>query len=126
MLNKDQKLILQSTLGDIKIELDFKHTPKTAANFLDYAKSGFYEGTIFHRIINDFMIQGGGFTKDMEQKVVREPIENEADIGKGDNNARGREGKGREGKGREGKGREHWPWRALAIHTQQRLNFSLT
>jgi len=80
-------ITFQTNHGNIEIELDFTNTPKTAENFLEYAKSGFFDGTIFHRVINGFMIQGGGFTKDMEQKKTRNPIENEAD--KGQSNRRG-------------------------------------
>lgn len=80
-------ITLHTNHGPITIELDFEHTPKTAENFLQYAKEGFYEGTIFHRIINGFMIQGGGFDKEMQQKNTRKPIENEAD--KGGKNKRG-------------------------------------
>lgn len=67
--------------GAITIELDFDKAPKSAANFLAYAKDGFYNGTIFHRVIDNFMIQGGGFTSGMQQKDNGEPIENEADNG---------------------------------------------
>ena len=74
-------ITLHTNFGDIALELDFDKAPKTAANFLSYAKDGFYEGTIFHRIIDNFMIQGGGFTSDMEQKSGKAPIENEADNG---------------------------------------------
>lgn len=74
-------IILHTNLGDITIELDEKAAPKTCANFLDYAQSGFYEGTIFHRVIDGFMIQGGGFDENMEQKATKAPIENEADNG---------------------------------------------
>lgn len=74
-------ITLHTNFGDINIELDFENAPNTAQNFQQYAESGFYEGTIFHRVINNFMIQGGGFTADMEQKEVNEPIENEADNG---------------------------------------------
>ncbi len=74
-------ITLHTNFGDIKIELDFDKAPNTAANFQKYAESGFYEGTIFHRVIDNFMIQGGGFTADMEQKEPNEPIENEADNG---------------------------------------------
>lgn len=74
-------ITLHTNFGDISIELDFDNAPKSAANFLQYAEDGFYEGTIFHRVINDFMIQGGGFDKDMEQKETRETIVNEADNG---------------------------------------------
>ncbi len=72
---------LQTSYGDITIELDFENTPKTAENFLAHAKSGFYDRTIFHRVINGFMIQGGGFDTDMKQKEAGSTIENEADKG---------------------------------------------
>jgi peptidyl-prolyl cis-trans isomerase B (cyclophilin B) len=72
-------ITLQTNYGDINVELDFENTPKTAENFLAYAKSGFYNGTIFHRVINGFMIQGGGFDGEMDQKKGNPPIENEAD-----------------------------------------------
>ncbi|GAB3106615.1 peptidyl-prolyl cis-trans isomerase [Aestuariicella hydrocarbonica] len=74
-------ITLHTNYGDIKLALDFEKAPKTAANFKQYAEDGFYEGTIFHRIIDNFMIQGGGFTEDMVQKETRETIENEADNG---------------------------------------------
>lgn len=74
-------ITLHTNYGDITVELDFDKTPKTAQNFLDYASSGFYDGTIFHRVINGFMIQGGGFDADMKQKKGKAPIENEADKG---------------------------------------------
>ena len=74
-------ITLHTNFGDISIELDFENAPKTAANFQQYAEEGFYEGTIFHRVINDFMIQGGGFDEEMNQKETREPIANEADNG---------------------------------------------
>lgn len=70
-------ITLQTNYGDISVELDFVNTPKTAENFLKHAKSGFYDGTIFHRVIGNFMIQGGGFDADMRQKHVEETIENE-------------------------------------------------
>lgn len=73
---------LHTNFGDITLELDFENTPKTAENFKNYAKNGFYEGTIFHRVINGFMIQGGGFDKDMKQKKNNGTIENEADKSK--------------------------------------------
>lgn len=72
---------LQTTKGDIVLELDAEKAPKTTKNFLQYVKDGFYNGTIFHRVIPGFMIQGGGFTTDMVQKPTREPIDNEADNG---------------------------------------------
>ncbi|SDK24843.1 peptidylprolyl isomerase [Microbulbifer yueqingensis] len=74
-------ITLHTTHGDIAIELDFDKAPKTAANFLQYCRDDFYTGTIFHRVIDNFMVQGGGMTPDMEQKPTREPIENEADNG---------------------------------------------
>jgi peptidyl-prolyl cis-trans isomerase B (cyclophilin B) len=80
-------ITLQTNHGPIVIELDFENTPKTAANFLEYAKKGFYDKTIFHRVINGFMIQGGGFEPGMQQKTTDAAIENEAD--KGQANLRG-------------------------------------
>lgn len=74
-------VIIRTTFGEIKLELDAKKAPKTVANFLNYAREGFYDGTIFHRVIDNFMIQGGGFDTDMQQKPSGEPIENEADNG---------------------------------------------
>lgn len=74
-------ITLHTNYGDIVIELDFDKAPTTAANFKQYAEEGFYNGTIFHRIIDGFMIQGGGMTEDMEQKPTRAPIQNEADNG---------------------------------------------
>ena len=74
-------ITMHTSLGDISIELDFEKAPKSAANFKQYAEDGFYTGTIFHRVIDNFMIQGGGFTPAMEQKETREPIVNEADNG---------------------------------------------
>jgi peptidyl-prolyl cis-trans isomerase B (cyclophilin B) len=74
-------VIIRTTFGDIKLELDAEKAPVTVANFLNYARAGFYDGTIFHRVINNFMIQGGGFDTNMEQKAVGKPIENEADNG---------------------------------------------
>ncbi len=73
--------------GNIDIELDFDKAPATAANFEQYAKDGFYNGTIFHRVIPGFMIQGGGMESGMKEKDTREPITNEADNGL--KNARG-------------------------------------
>ncbi|MDH4039522.1 MAG: peptidylprolyl isomerase [Gammaproteobacteria bacterium] len=74
-------VIIRTTFGDIKLELDAEKAPITVANFLEYARDGFYDGTIFHRVINNFMIQGGGFDINMSQKAVRKPIQNEADNG---------------------------------------------
>lgn len=79
-------ILLKTNHGDIKVELDFENAPKTAANFQQYVEEGFYNGVIFHRVINGFMVQGGGFEPGMTQKATREPIENEADNGlKNDN-----------------------------------------
>lgn len=75
-------LTLQTNYGDISIELDFENTPNTAENFLAYAKEGFYDGTIFHRVIDGFMIQGGGFDAEMNQKKTGKTIKNEANKGK--------------------------------------------
>jgi peptidyl-prolyl cis-trans isomerase B (cyclophilin B) len=72
---------LQTTHGDITIELDAAKAPKTAANFEQYVKDGHYDGTIFHRVIDGFMIQGGGFAPGMKQKDTRDPVENEAKNG---------------------------------------------
>jgi len=74
-------IILQTNLGDITLELDYEKAPKTAENFEQYVRDGFYDGVIFHRVINNFMIQGGGFEPGMVQKDTRAPIENEADNG---------------------------------------------
>ena len=74
-------ITLQTNFGDITIELDFDNAPLSAANFQQYAEDGFYEGTIFHRVIDGFMIQGGGFDENMTQKETRAPIANEADNG---------------------------------------------
>lgn len=70
-----------ATQGVITLELDAEKAPKTVENFLSYVNQGFYNGTIFHRVIKNFMIQGGGFTTDMQQKETQEPIENEAKNG---------------------------------------------
>jgi peptidyl-prolyl cis-trans isomerase B (cyclophilin B) len=72
---------LHTTLGEITLELDEARAPVTARNFLEYVNSGFYDGTIFHRVIDGFMVQGGGFEPGMRQKTTREPIRNEADNG---------------------------------------------
>lgn len=72
----------KTNMGDITLELDFENTPLTAENFKNYANEGFYDGTIFHRVINGFMIQGGGFDKSMQQKSTKAPIMNEAPKGK--------------------------------------------
>jgi len=75
------KVQLNTTYGDIVIELDEDKAPITANNFVQYVKDGFYDGTIFHRVISNFMIQGGGFNEDMDQKPTRDPIQNEAGNG---------------------------------------------
>ena len=72
---------LHTNYGDIKLSLDEKNAPISTQNFLNYAQNGFYNNTIFHRVINGFMIQGGGFTKDMQQKTTEAPIKNEANNG---------------------------------------------
>ncbi len=74
-------IVLHTNFGDIKIELNHEKAPVTAKNFEEYVTSGHYNGTIFHRVINGFMIQGGGFDADMQQKATNDPIENEADNG---------------------------------------------
>jgi peptidyl-prolyl cis-trans isomerase B (cyclophilin B) len=74
-------ITLKTSMGDIVIELNHEAAPKTSENFEQYVRDGHYDGTIFHRVINNFMIQGGGFMPDMMQKATREPIENEANNG---------------------------------------------
>ena len=74
-------IIFTTNFGDIEIELDFEHAPVSAKNFLRYCEEGFYDGTIFHRVIKGFMIQGGGFTADMDEKPTRAAIVNEANKG---------------------------------------------
>ena len=73
-----KKATMETSMGTITLELDDAKAPETVANFVQYAKDGHYDGTIFHRVIDGFMVQGGGFTKDMNQKETREPIRNEA------------------------------------------------
>ena len=72
---------LETNMGEMVLELYEDKAPKTVANFLTYVAEGHYDGTIFHRLIDGFMIQGGGFTPDMQQKPTKKPIENEADNG---------------------------------------------
>jgi peptidyl-prolyl cis-trans isomerase B (cyclophilin B) len=74
-------VILHTNHGDIKLELDADKAPKTVENFISYVQSGHYDGTIFHRVIDGFMIQGGGFEPGMKQKPTKDPIENEAKNG---------------------------------------------
>jgi len=77
--NKEAKTVkLETSMGDIVIELNEEAAPVTVKNFLRYAEEGFYDGTIFHRVISNFMIQAGGFTADMKQKETHPPIVNEA------------------------------------------------
>ena len=76
-----KKVKLETSIGDIVIELNEKAAPVTVKNFIRYAEEGFYDGTIFHRVIPNFMIQGGGFKSDMQQKKAHEPIVNEAKNG---------------------------------------------
>ena len=82
-----QKVRLATTAGDIVVEVDAAKAPKSAANFLDYVKAGHYDGTVFHRVIKDFMIQGGGMTPDLREKPTRAPIPLES--GNGLRNLRG-------------------------------------
>lgn len=72
---------LQTSMGDITLELDAKKAPVTVENFVAYVKAGHFDGTIFHRVMDNFMIQGGGFTDKMVQKPTKAPIKNEADNG---------------------------------------------
>ena len=74
-------VILHTNYGKIALELDQEHAPKTVANFLDYVRAGHFSNTLFHRVIDGFMIQGGGFTPDFQPKPTRAPIENEAGNG---------------------------------------------
>lgn len=77
---------METNQGTIMLELDADNAPITVANFLAYTKEGFYDGTIYHRVISNFMIQGGGFNEDMSQKSTKDPIQNEANNGlKNDN-----------------------------------------
>jgi len=72
---------LETSMGDIVLELDEEKAPQTVANFLSYVQAGHYDGTIFHRVIDGFMIQGGGMTAEMKEKPTQAPIPNEADNG---------------------------------------------
>lgn len=76
-----QHVLLTTSAGNIEVELDSAKAPVSVKNFVDYAQSGYYNNTIFHRVIPGFMIQGGGFTSDMQQKKTNAPIANEADNG---------------------------------------------
>jgi peptidyl-prolyl cis-trans isomerase B (cyclophilin B) len=75
-------ILIKTSLGDISLQLDTENTPKTAENFLNYARKGFYNDTIFHRVIKGFMVQGGGLTSDMQTKPAPETVKNEAKTGK--------------------------------------------
>jgi cyclophilin family peptidyl-prolyl cis-trans isomerase len=75
------QVLLKTNMGDIVLELYPDKAPKTVANFLQYVKSGHYKGTVFHRVIDNFMIQGGGFDQNMKEKPTKAPIENEAKNG---------------------------------------------
>ncbi len=77
------QVVLQTSKGDIVLELYLDKAPLTVQNFMRYVESGFYNGTIFHRVIHGFMIQGGGFSKDMVKKATQAPIQNEANNGLG-------------------------------------------
>jgi len=78
---KNPVVFMETSLGNMKLELYAKEAPISVKNFLDYVNNGFYTGTIFHRVIPNFMIQGGGFTADLKQKKTNPPIKNEADNG---------------------------------------------
>lgn len=79
--NDNPQVTLHTSRGDIRLELFPRQAPASVANFLQYASEGFYDGTIFHRVIDSFMIQGGGMTPDLEPKPTRDPVRNEADNG---------------------------------------------
>ncbi|MFJ7907419.1 peptidylprolyl isomerase [Kitasatospora sp. NPDC096204] len=75
------KVKLSTNHGDIVLRLDAEKAPATVENFLQYVRDGFYDGTVFHRVINNFMVQGGGMQPGLKQKKTRDPIQNEADNG---------------------------------------------
>ncbi len=81
LLAETVQVEMKTSMGTIKLSLDRDKAPKTVDNFVQYVRDGFYDGTIFHRVIDGFMIQGGGFTPDMTKKETRAPIENEANNG---------------------------------------------
>ena len=85
-MSAQPRVTLNTNHGDIVLELNPEKAPKTVASFLEYVESGHYSDTIFHRVISNFMIQGGGFTADMEQKDTNAPVENEADNGLSNDN----------------------------------------
>lgn len=80
-MSTNPHVLLKTNKGDITIELNAEKAPKTVENFINYVNSGFYNGTIFHRVINNFMVQGGGFEVGMAQKDTNAPVENEANNG---------------------------------------------
>lgn len=80
-LDTTPHVALKTSMGEIVLELDQEKAPQSVANFLQYVKSGYYKGTVFHRVIDGFMIQGGGFDKNMKQKATKAPIRNEAQNG---------------------------------------------
>ena len=81
MSETNPQVQFETSKGNIVLELDAENAPNTVANFLSYVESGFYNGTIFHRVIPGFMVQGGGFDVDMQQKQTNDPIQNEANNG---------------------------------------------
>ena len=105
---ENNMVTLHTNFGDIKIKLDFDKAPITAENFLNYCKNGFYNNTIFHRVIDGFMIQGGGMESGMREKATNAPIQNEA------NNRLSN------------KTWHQSPWRVPLIHILQRHNSLLT
>jgi len=81
MAAAETHVMLTTSAGNIELELDSQKAPVSVKNFIDYVQSGYYNNTIFHRVIPGFMVQGGGFTADMQQKITNAPIKNEADNG---------------------------------------------
>jgi len=81
MSDQNTRVRVETNHGAFTIELNSEKAPKSVANFLSYVRDGFYDGTIFHRVIKDFMVQGGGMTADMEGKKTKRPVRNEADNG---------------------------------------------
>lgn len=100
-------ITLHTNFGDIKIQLNFEKAPVTSANFEQYCREGFYDNTLFHRVIDGFMIQGGGMTSGLREKETRDPIRNEANNGLSNKVVR-------------------LPWRVPWILTQRAHNSSLT
>jgi cyclophilin family peptidyl-prolyl cis-trans isomerase len=78
---EEVKIEMETSMGKLTLALNRDKAPKTVDNFVQYARDGFYDGTIFHRVIEDFMIQGGGYTPDMDKKKTRDPVQNEAKNG---------------------------------------------